>query len=254
MSGATTGLDGKGVVVIGAAGGIGKAVVWAFAAAGARVCAIDLDQDVVQCVIEQTTSPSRHLALAFDVTRHSEAAEVLQRVHGAFGRLDVLVHLAAIVIRREDIADITEADWDAQHDVNLKGTFFINRAAGLLMRTQRRGGRIINFTSQAWWTGGLAGSVVYAATKGGIVSLTRGLARTFAPDGITVNVVAPGGVDTAMAHSQSDESLNDFIRQVPIGRLAEPGEIADATLFLASDQARYITGATLNITGGQLMY
>jgi NAD(P)-dependent dehydrogenase (short-subunit alcohol dehydrogenase family) len=249
-----TGLEGHSVVVTGAAGGIGQAVVGCFAAVGARVCAVDLDQAAVESVIAATDDPARHLAVASDITDLDHQPDVLRHVCQVFGRFDVLAHLAAVVVRHPSLDDVTEADWDFQNTVNLKATFFIDRAAGQLMKEQGRGGRIINFTSQAWWTGGLAGSIVYAATKGGIVSLTRGFARAFATDGITVNVVAPGGVDTPMAHSQSKESLEAFIGQTPVGRLAEPFEIAAAVVFLASRHATYITGATLNMTGGQLMY
>jgi NAD(P)-dependent dehydrogenase (short-subunit alcohol dehydrogenase family) len=167
----------------------------------------------------------------------------------------VLAHLAAVLRRRETIDDVTEEDWDVQLDVNLKATFFLNRSAARLFREQGNGGRIINFTSQGWWTGGFGGSVVYAASKGGIVSMSRGLARTLAPDGITVNTVSPGAADTAMMREGStDEALAGFISMIPLGRMAQPSELAGIVLFLASDHASYITGATINVSGGQLMY
>ena len=104
-------------------------------------------------------------------------------------------------------------------------------------------------------TGGFGGSVVYAATKGGIVSMTRGMARTYAPSGVRVNTVSPGGVDTPMmVDGLTDEALAGFVAGIPLGRLAEPGELAGAVVFLASDHARYITGATINVSGGFLMY
>jgi NAD(P)-dependent dehydrogenase (short-subunit alcohol dehydrogenase family) len=113
----------------------------------------------------------------------------------------------------------------------------------------------VNFTSQGWWTGGYGGSVVYAATKGGVVSMTRGLARALAPHAITVNAVAPGAADTDMMRSgQTEEQLQAFVDTIPLGRMAHPREIAAAVVFLASDPAGYITGATLNVSGGQLMY
>jgi NAD(P)-dependent dehydrogenase (short-subunit alcohol dehydrogenase family) len=150
---------------------------------------------------------------------------------------------------------VTEDDWDFQLDVNLKATFFLDRAFAKRLRTEGRPGRIVNFTSQGWWTGGFGGSVVYAASKGGIVSVTRGLARTYAPDGITVNAVSPGGVDTPMLRSgMSDEAMASFVSMIPLGRLAQPDELAGAVLFLASERASYITGAIVNVSGGQLMY
>jgi NAD(P)-dependent dehydrogenase (short-subunit alcohol dehydrogenase family) len=163
--------------------------------------------------------------------------------------------MAAVLIRRGDIDEVTEEDWDFQHDVNLKAGFFLNRAAARIMREQGRGGRIINFTSQGWWTGGFGGSVVYSATKGGIVSMSRGLARTYAKDAITVNTVSPGAVDTPMLRGGlTDEQLEAHISQIPLGYMAEPADLAGTVVFLASDHARYITGATLNVSGGWLMY
>ena len=116
-------------------------------------------------------------------------------------------------------------------------------------------GAIVNFSSQGWWTGGFGGSVVYNATKGGIVTMTRGLARTYAAAGIRVNAVAPGLVDTAMLRDDLPVPvLEGLVDQVPLGRLASPEEVAPAVVFLASEHAAYITGVTLNISGGWLMY
>ena len=123
-------------------------------------------------------------------------------------------------------------------------------------REQGRGGRIINFTSQGWWTGGFGGSVAYAATKGGIVSMSRGLARTYAPDGITVNTVSPGAVDTAddAQRPRTEDSCRRRSTRFRLGYMAEPADLAGIVVFLASDHARYITGATINVSGGWLMY
>ena len=124
-----------------------------------------------------------------------------------------------------------------------------------MMRDQGRGGRIINFTSQGWQSGGFGGSVAYAASKGGIVSMTRGLARTLAKDKITVNAVSPGAADTAMMRSGMDDAaLASTVAQIPLGYMAQPSELAGTVLFLASDHAAYITGATINVSGGWLMY
>ncbi len=196
-----------------------------------------------------------HLSEVVDLCDLEGHEPLLRRAQATFGSLDVLAHVAAVLIRRNDIDEVTEADWDLQHDVNLKATFFLDRAAARIMREQGRGGRIINFTSQGWWSGGFGGSVVYAATKGGIVSMCRGLARTYAKDRITVNSVSPGGVDTPMLRTGlSDEQLQGHIDQIPMGYLAAPSELAGTVVFLASDHAGYITGATINVSGGWLMY
>lgn len=248
------GLEGRGVLVTGAAGGIGRPVAAAFAAAGARVLAVDLDQGAAEDVAAGLEGDG-HAALGADLSDLAVHAQVVERARAALGSLDVLAHLAAVLRRRGDVDEVTEADWDLQHDVNLKATFFLCRQVAQAMREQGRGGRIITFSSQGWWTGGFGGSVVYAASKGGIVSLTRGLARTYGRHGITVNSVSPGQVNTPMLMTGlSDEVLKGMTDATPLGRIAEPHELAGPVVFLASDHASFITGATLNVSGGFLMY
>ena len=249
-----SGLEGKAVVVTGAAGGIGREVALAFAAAGSRVAAVDLKQDAVDAVITECEG-GPHLAIGFDLRKFGELPGLLAKAQSTFGRFDVLACVAGMLVRRASVEEVTEADWDLQHDVNLKSTFFLNQAAGIAFKGQGRGGRIINFTSQGWWSGGFGGSVAYAASKGGIVSMTRGLARSYAKDKITVNAVSPGAADTAMMRSGlTEEQLNAHVAQIPIGYMAAPSELAGTVLFLASDHASYITGATINVSGGWLMY
>jgi NAD(P)-dependent dehydrogenase (short-subunit alcohol dehydrogenase family) len=249
------GLEDKGCFVTGAAGGIGREIAIQLAQAGALVAVVDLDQSACEAVVAAMDDPSRHLAISADLRDLASHDALLGRARDAFGRLDVLVCAAAVLRRRNTIDEITEEDWDAQFDINLKAVFFLNRAAARIFREAGRGGRIVNFSSQGWWSGGFGGSVVYSASKGGIVSMTRGLARTLAPDGITVNHVAPGAADTAMMRSgMTDEGLAKFVEMIPMGRMAEPGEVASTVVFLASDLAGYVTGATMNVSGGQLMY
>jgi NAD(P)-dependent dehydrogenase (short-subunit alcohol dehydrogenase family) len=248
------GLEGKGVIVTGAAGGIGRTVAEAFAGAGARVLAVDLHQDAVDTVVAGLDGDG-HLAVGTDLRDLSAHAGLVARARSAFGSLYVLAHLAAVLRRRSNINDVTEEDWDVQIDTNLKASFFLCRAAAEAMVDQGHGGRIITFTSQGWWTGGFGGSVVYNAAKGGIVTMTRGLARNYGPKGITVNAVAPGQVLTSMLlEGLSEETLQGMIKATPLGRVAEPREIAGTVVFLASDHAGFITGATINLSGGFLMY
>ncbi|HZP29423.1 MAG TPA: SDR family NAD(P)-dependent oxidoreductase [Acidimicrobiia bacterium] len=248
------GLEGKGIVVTGAAGGIGRAVARAFAQTGAHVYAVDVNEERL-AELMPSLEGGPHRSEAVDLRDLSVHEPLLRRAAEAFGSLDVLANVAAVLTRRNNLDEVTEEDWDFQHDVNLKASFFVNRAAGRIMREQGRGGRLINFTSQGWWTGGFGGSVVYSATKGGIVSMCRGLARTYAKDAITVNSVSPGAVDTPMLRSGlTDEQLQSHIDQIPLGYMAEPEDLAGTVVFLASDHARYITGATINVSGGWLMY
>jgi NAD(P)-dependent dehydrogenase (short-subunit alcohol dehydrogenase family) len=248
------GLEGKGVLVTGAARGIGAAVATAFAASGARVCAVDLDEEGVQQLVASFDDPSIHQARRFDVGDLDGHDGLLRDIRQTFGSLDALAHVAGVA-RRQLLEDVTEADWDLQTDVNLKAGFFLNRAVGAVMREQGGGGSIVNFTSQGWWTGGFGGSVVYCAGKGGVVSFTRGLARTVGPDRIRVNAVSPGLVDTPMLRTGlTDEAMDALVAQVPLGYVGEPTDVAGVVVFLASDHARYISGATINVSGGFLMY
>lgn len=241
------------MLVTGAAGGIGAAVAQAFATTGARVMAVDLDQARLDELVGGLEGEG-HVAVAWDLRDVGRLESLVRRAVDELGELYVLANVAA-VLRRRTLEEITEDDWDFQHDVNLKSLFFLCRAAGAAMIEAGRGGRIVSFTSQSWWTGGFGGAVVYAASKGGIVSMTRGLARTFGPHRITVNVVAPGQVHTPMLMTDYPTEMYEALRsQTPLGYVADPEEIAGTVVFLASDHARYITGATINITGGLLMY
>ena len=248
------GLEGRGVIVTGATGGIGRAVTEAFATTGARVMAVDLEQQQVDEVVDGLEGHG-HVAVAQNLADVAGHASLVARARAELGNLHVLANLAAVLRRRGSIDDITEADWDAQHDINLKSCFFLCREAGNAMIDQGEGGRIIVFSSQGWWTGGFGGSVVYASTKGGVTSMCRGLARTYGPHRITVNAVAPGQVRTPMLMTGLvPEVLESMTRQTPLGYVAEPEELAGPVVFLASTHARYITGATLNVSGGFLMY
>lgn len=238
------GLAGARVLVTGAAGGIGRAVADAFVAAGAQVAGSDLTGEG----LPGEPIPS-------DLRTPGAAERLVNETIARLGGLDVVAHFAGVIRRRATPADVTEEDWDVQHDVNLKATFFLLRAAAERMRAQGRGGRLIAATSQGWWSGGYGGSAVYAASKGGVVSLCRGLARTYGVDGITVNTIAPGAIDTAMLRDDvTDETRAAIIDATPLGRLGMPEDVAGAALFLASSRAAFVSAATINVSGGWLAY
>jgi len=196
-----------------------------------------------------------HVAAGVDLSDLSAHKALVARAVDELGGVYVLAHLAAVLRRRGSLGEVTEDDWDFQIDTNLKAAFFLCREAAAAMRAVGDGGRIIAFSSQGWWTGGFGGSVVYSASKGGIISMVRGLARTFGPDGITVNAIAPGQVDTPMLMTDLDPAvLQELLDATPLGRVAAPEELAGPVIFLASQHASYISGATLNVSGGQLMY
>jgi NAD(P)-dependent dehydrogenase (short-subunit alcohol dehydrogenase family) len=249
-----SGLEGRKVVVTGGTGGIGREICLAFGAAGSNVAVIDLDQAKADAIVAELEG-GPHIAIGHDLRPVATQHVALDKALAAFGRIDVLVQTAAVLVRRPSVFDVSEADWDFQHDINLKASFFLAQAAAKIMRDQGNGGRIVNFTSQGWMSGGFGGSVAYAATKGGIVSMTRGLARSLAKDRITVNAVSPGAADTAMMRSGMDDAaLAATVAQIPLGYMAPPSDLAGSVLFLASDHASYITGATINVSGGWLMY
>jgi NAD(P)-dependent dehydrogenase (short-subunit alcohol dehydrogenase family) len=248
------GLEGKGVIVTGAAGGIGRAVTEAFATTGARVMAVDVDQAKVDEVVAGLEGEG-HIGVAADLRDVSGHDALIARAREELGNLYVLSNLAAVLRRRGSLAEVTEDDWDFQHDINLKAAFFLARTVGNALIAQGKGGRIILFSSQGWWTGGFGGSVAYAATKGGVTSMCRGLARTFGAHLITVNCISPGQVHTPMLLTGlSPEVYETMKKQTPLGYVAEPEEMAGPVVFLASDHAKYITGSTINASGGFLMY
>lgn len=247
------GLAGSSVVVTGASGGIGRAVCHALGEAGAVVVAADISQVAVDSVLDEIEGKG-HVGVGCDLRDHS-GHDRLFEIARERAPLAALVHMAAVLVRRTTVDDVSEDDWDRQHDVNLKATFFLNRSAQHAFVRQGTPGSIVNFTSQGWMTGGFGGSVAYAATKGGIVSMTRGLARSFAPTEVRVNAVSPGAVDTAMFRDgMTEEALAGFVSMIPLGRLADPDELTGAVMYLASGASRYVTGAVINVSGGQLMY
>lgn len=242
------------VIVTGAAGGIGIAVARRLAADGYAVVAVDVEQERLENLVAHLPGQG-HVAAAADLTDVREHSKLVARAVAGGMRLHGLANLAAVLRRRASIDDITEADWDAQMDVNLKAAFFFNRAVAQALISQGSGGSIVNFTSQAWWTGGFGGAVVYAASKGGLVSMSRNLARSLAHERIRVNTVAPGFVETdMMLDGLSDEQVRAFNQMVPLQRMADASELAGTVSFLLGADSSYITGATINVTGGQLMY
>jgi NAD(P)-dependent dehydrogenase (short-subunit alcohol dehydrogenase family) len=248
------GLDGKVAVVTGAASGIGRSASLQLAAAGARVAAVDIDLARLEGTLAEMAGDG-HIAVQQDLRRIPELTPMLHDVASRLGRLDVMMNVAA-ALRRQNLEDVTEEDWDFQHDVNLKATFFLCRTAGQIMATRGEGGRIINFTSGSWQVGTVGGqSDAYVASKGGVVSMTRSFAKQFGRHGITVNVVSPGQIDTPMQHvDNTPEEVERSMRACPLGRMGEPREVAAAAVFLASSHASFISGATITVSGASVMW
>lgn len=243
-------MGARRLLVTGAAKGIGREVVIRALADGDDVLAVDRDPIDVEVI--EVPAGQRLVALQANLADLADIDALVSRVADEFGEVDAVVHVAGVIIRRDSIDLVTEADFDLQYAVNVKGAFFL---VVRLRHLVREGGSIVLFSSQGWWTGGLGGSLPYAATKAGVVAMTRGLAKELAPRRIRVNAIAPGFVDTDMMREGLSAARRDeLVADVPLGRMAAPAEIAASALLLTKEDASYLTGITLNATGGQLIY
>jgi 3-oxoacyl-[acyl-carrier protein] reductase len=242
-------IDGKVAIVTGGAQGIGLGVCLRLAKEGAKVAIFDVNPDEARKTAEEIDrSGGASLAIKVDITRSAEVEAAVKQVISKFGKIDILVNNAGISLVSK-VADMTEDIWDRVHDVNLKGVFLCCRAVTPHMK-ERKYGKIINIASIL----ALRGSSYYAhygASKAGVVGFTRGLAVELGPHNINVNAVGPGVIDTPMAdHDVAPEVRQRLQKRIPLRRIGVPEDIANAVLFLASDEASYITGQCLYVCGG----
>lgn len=247
-------LDGRTALVTGASRGMGLAIARALRARGATVVVNDLVaslDDAVKQLKEQPGDGEVHAVVA-DVLDRGQVHKMVDQVAATAGTVDILVNNAG-VLRPTRVIDIPEDEWDFVVGVNLKGTFLCSQAVVPLMQASGWG-RIVNLSSTAGKNISTVGGAHYTAAKAGVLGFTRHLAKEVAADGITVNAVCPGLIDTDMVRSTIDQSKQDaYARSFPIPRLGRPDEVADLVAFLASDRAAYITGASVDINGGDLM-
>ena len=246
-------LHGRVAIVTGAGQGMGRAVAERLAAAGASLVVNDVRQDAVTEVAAALRSGGADaVGIAGDVTVKSDVQRVVEGASDRFGTISVLVNNAG-VLRPTKVIDIPEDEWDWVVAVNLKGTFLCSQAVLPSMRAADWG-RIVNFSSTAGKNISTVGGAHYTSAKAGILGFTRHLAKEEAGYGITVNSVCPGLIDTEMVRNTIDDARADaYAQSFPIARLGEPREVAELVAFLASDRASYITGASLDINGGDLM-
>jgi NAD(P)-dependent dehydrogenase (short-subunit alcohol dehydrogenase family) len=248
-------LTGKVALVTGAMRGMGKADALVLAKQGAKVVVTDIDLGQCEAVVEEIESDGGEAkAFRMDVSDNDEVNKVFDAVIDAYGQVDILVNNAGI-FRPKPALEITKEEWEEMIHINLRGQFTCaQRAAKEMVKTG--GGRIINIASIAsGQTGvGVAGGTHYTATKGGVLGMTEALAVELAEHNITVNAVAPGAIDTPMLDEAgfNDEAMKGLLAGVPLGRMGTPDEIAAAVVFLASDEASYVTGAVLTVDGGWL--
>jgi 3-oxoacyl-[acyl-carrier protein] reductase len=243
-------LTGKVAVVTGASRGIGRAIATALAAQGATVVAAARGDHANAVAAELTAQGHRAEAVALDVTDAAAVERLPGLVVERHGRIDIIVSNAGIA-RDQLLMRMKREDWDAVLATNLTATFGLAQAAMRPMLKQK-GGRIIAISSVVGQMGN-AGQSNYAASKAGLIGFAKALAREVASRGITVNVVAPGMIDTDMTKAISEKTQIDWAAQIPLGRLGAPGDVAAAVCFLASDEAAYITGHVLAVNGGMYM-
>jgi len=239
-------------VVTGSGRGIGEAVALALSKEGACVVVSDIDAGSAQKTSDQINSmQGKSMAVRADVSSRSEVRDLFNKTIERFGRIDILVNNAGI-FSRTPILEISEDQWDRVIDVNLKGTFLCCQEAVPVMLKQRYG-RIVNMASLAGKRGGVTSGINYASSKGGVISLTRALAKQLAPHNILVNAIAAANIETEMLQAYEPEARETQLREIPLGRYGRPEEVAKVVVFLVSDDAGYIVGETINVNGGVFM-
>jgi NAD(P)-dependent dehydrogenase (short-subunit alcohol dehydrogenase family) len=247
--------DGSVAVVTGAGRGMGRAVALRLGREGARVVVAELNPAHGAEVAEEiNANGGKATSVTVDVSRVDDVKRLFDETVKAFGTLDILVNNAGIGVAKP-ILDYTEADWDRQMGVNVKGVFFCSQAAARLMIPRRRG-KIVNFASTSAFVSSSQPEVAYDTSKGAVRQMTISMAAELAPHGINVNAVAPGTTATEMTRSSlsTEEGLAWQLARIPMGRVGQPDDIAAVVVFLCSPEASYITGHTLVADGGWLLF
>lgn len=245
-------LEGKTALVTGASRGIGRAVAVALAAAGAKVAVNyagnDAAAEETKAAIEAAGGAA--ILVKADIANREEVEEMVRQTVEAFGQIDILVNNAGIT-RDGLLMRMKDEDFDAVVNTNLKGVYYATKAVMKLM-IKKRYGRIINMASVVGLTGN-AGQANYAAAKAGVIGFSKTVAKELASRGITCNMVAPGLIATDMTKDLPEKAREAMMASIPLGRAGQPGDVAQAVLFLASDNASYITGQVINVDGGMVM-
>ena len=245
-------LEGKIAVITGAARGIGQGIALRFAQEGAKLTAVDiLGEELKQVVNNIHEQGGEAIDIEADIANSLEIDQFVSRAIEHFGRIDILVNNAGIC-PRTPLPDISLSEWRKVLDINLTAPFQLSREC-LKTMAEQKSGSIVNITSLAGKTGGIAVGAHYSASKAALACITKTMALIGASYGVRVNAVAPGIVDTAINRAASDEQRENYIRNIPLGYFASPEEIAGPVLFLSSEDASYITGAVLDVNGGFLM-
>jgi len=243
-------LSGKVAMITGGSRGIGQAIAGRFHEHGASLALVDIDADGVKAAADGFSGGGNAVGLAADVSASAQVESVVEQAEAELGPIDILVNNAGLT-RDGMLIRMGEGDWDLVLDVNLKGPFLMTKLVGRGMM-KRRSGRIINVASVVGLIGN-RGQANYAASKAGLIGLTKAVAKELASRSVLVNAVAPGFIDTEMTKKLPESARKVLLDQIPLERLGTPEDVADAVLFLASDLASYITGQVLVVDGGMVM-
>jgi len=245
-------LQNKVAIVTGAGRGIGKAIALTLAREGANIIVNDINLEIAQNAADKIKVIGRRtVAIKADISIAKEVTQMVSLTMSQFDRIDILVNNASI-IKRGTTEELSEEDWEKVINVNLKGTFNCMKAVVGIMKNQKYG-KIVNISSIVGKIGDLASAPCYGASKAGIACLGKSLARELAPFNINVNVVAPHAIETEMSKEWPEEKRASIIAEIPLGRMGEPEDVAEAVAFLVSDKAKFITGEVLDVNGGSLM-
>ena len=245
-------LEGKVAIVTGASKGIGREIALLYAKEGAKLVVTARSEELLRSLSDEIRAAGGEEPLCFplDVKQSEKVDELVDKTLDKFGRVDILVNNAGVT-RDGLLLRMSDEDWDEVLDTNLKGAFFCLRAVAKPMMRQRAG-RIINMASVIGLIGN-AGQANYAASKAGIIALTKSAAKELGSRNILINAIAPGFIDTDMTRSLSDDIKNAILKSIPVGKLGQPADIARAALFLASDESSFVTGQVLTVDGGMVM-
>ena len=244
-------LKDKVAIITGAARGIGFSIAEMLSEHGATSVIIDIDQEAVSTAVQKIDDKgNKAIGFVADVTNSDEIASIFKEIHKELGKIDILINNAGIT-KDGLLMKMKEADWDAVINVNLKGTFICTQKVCRYM-LKSRSGVIINIASVVGLMGN-AGQANYAASKGGIIALTKSSAKEFASRNIRVNAIAPGFIQTEMTDKLPQEIIDSYSSAIPLSRMGTVKDVANLCIFLASEEAGYITGQTIQVDGGLIM-